>query len=79
MFEQSENGIRENNNVSYGKEEITMEEKMVTFRAKGLFKSAVAVGAGLAIGQYLGGYVKHVINRAVLELIDKKPEAENDN
>ena len=58
-----------------------MERQVVEYRAKGLFKSAVAVGAGLVVGQYLGGYVKAVINRLVLELTGKKPEAdaERDN
>lgn len=56
-----------------------MDKCIVEYRAKGLFKSAVAVGAGLAIGQYLGGYVKAVINRLVLELTDKKPEADAEN
>ena len=58
-----------------------MDRQIVEYRAKGLFKSAVAVGAGLVVGQYLGGYVKAVINRVVLELTDKKPEAdvEKDN
>lgn len=51
-----------------------MDKCIVEYRAKGLFKSAVAVGAGLVVGQYLGGYVKAVINRLVLELTDKKPE-----
>lgn len=54
-----------------------MDKCVVEFRAKGLFKGAVAVGAGLVIGQYLGGYVKHVINGFVLNLTDKKDEAEN--
>lgn len=56
-----------------------MGKCIVEYRAKGLFKSAVAVGAGLVIGQYLGGYVKAVINRLVLELTDKKPEADVEN
>lgn len=56
-----------------------MDKCVVEYRAKGLFKSAVAVGAGLVVGQYLGGYVKAVINRVVLELTDKKPEVETEN
>ena len=56
-----------------------MDKCIVEYRAKGLFKSAIAVGAGLVVGQYLGGYVKAVINRLVLELTDKKPEADVEN
>ena len=58
-----------------------MDRCIVEYRAKGLFKSAVAVGAGLVVGQYFGGYVKAAIKWFVLELTDKKPEAdaERDN
>ena len=56
-----------------------MDKCVVEYRAKGLFKGAVAVGAGLVVGQYLGGYVKAVINRFVLDLTDKKPEADAEN
>lgn len=51
-----------------------MDKCVVEYRAKGLFKGAVAVGAGLVVGQYLGGYMKVVIKSVVLKLTDKKPE-----
>lgn len=51
-----------------------MERQVIEYRAKGLFKGAVAVGAGLVVGQYLGGYVKVMIKTIVLKLTDKKPE-----
>lgn len=56
-----------------------MDKCVVEYRAKGLFKSAVAVGAGLVVGQYLGGYMKVVIKAFVLKLTDKKPEADAEN
>ena len=56
-----------------------MERQVVEYRAKGLFKSAVAVGAGLVVGQYLGGYVKVMIKTIVLKLTDKKPETDAEN
>ena len=56
-----------------------MNRQIIEYRAKGLFKSAVAVGAGLVVGQYLGEYMKVVIKAFVLKLTDKKPEADVEN
>lgn len=33
-----------------------------TIRMKGLFKSAVAIGAGLTVGKYLGGVINAGFN-----------------
>ena len=43
-----------------------MERKIVEYRCKGLFKSAVAIGAGLAVGKTIGA----VINRAMVAIVD---------
>ena len=43
-----------------------MERQVVEYRGKGLFKSAVAIGAGLAVGKTIGA----VINRAIVAFVD---------
>ena len=43
-----------------------MERQVVEYQGKGLFKSAVAIGAGLAVGKTIGA----VINRAIVAFVD---------
>lgn len=57
-----------------------MERQIVEHRGgKGLFKSAVAVGAGLAVGQFIGKNINGLLLNGMLKLTDElKKKSETD-
>lgn len=54
-----------------------MEGKVNVFYGKGLFKSAVAVGAGFVVGKYVGSCVTVALDSVVQGLIEHRAEKES--
>lgn len=54
-----------------------MEGKVNVFYGKGLFKSAVAVGAGFVVGKYVGSCVTVALDNVVQGLIEHIAEKES--
>lgn len=55
-----------------------MNGKVNVYYAKGLFKTAVSVGAGLAVGKYLGGMINAGIEGAIQGVISNKAKRGNE-